>query len=264
MKTSGKTRSAHEISSKRRAAVRVKAKQQRSESSRQWLQRQLNDPYVAAAKEDGYRSRAAYKFIQIDEQFKIFRKGMRVVDLGAAPGGWSQVVAQRNGNKGKLVSLDLLPIEPIEHAEILQMDFLADDAPQKIKDLLKGEADLVLSDMAPSTTGHTNTDHIRVIALAEAAAHFALEILAPHGSFVCKFFQGGAEKELLELLRRNFERVKHAKPAASRAESSETFLVAAGFKKKTALGSGFAFAEGPLCRDARHREALADRLCLLT
>jgi len=157
---------------------------------------------------------------------------MRVVDLGAAPGGWSQVIARRNAGKGKLVALDILPIDPIKGADILQLDFLDDDAPVKLKELLSGPADLVLSDLAPSTTGHSSTDHIRVMALAESAAHFAIEVLAPGGSFVCKFFQGGAEQELLTMLRRNFAKVKHAKPAASRSDSSETFLVATGFGKK--------------------------------
>jgi len=232
MKGKGSHRGLGGIASRRRAAVRVRATSQRSDSSRRWLQRQLNDPYVAAAKKEGYRSRAAYKFLQLDEQFHFLRPGMRVVDLGAAPGGWSQVVAAKNGGKGKLVALDILPMEALMGAEIVQLDFLADDAPEKLKMLLGGPADLVLSDMAPPTTGHTGTDHIRVMALAEAAAHFAIEVLAPGGAFACKFFQGGAEKELLGILRKHFAKVKHAKPPASRSESSETYLVAMGFGKQ--------------------------------
>lgn len=231
MKGSGRNRGIGGIASRRRAAVRVRASSQRSDSSRRWLERQLNDPYVAAAKEEGYRSRAAFKLLQLDEQFKFLRPAMRVVDLGAAPGGWSQVAASASGAKGRLVAIDLLPVAPIEGAQILQMDFLADEAPGAIKKLLAGRADLVLSDLAPSTTGHSRTDHLRIMALAEAAAYFACEVLAPGGAFVCKFFQGGAEKELLDMLRGHFEKVKHAKPAASRSESSETYLVAQGFKK---------------------------------
>ena len=219
------------IASKRREAVRVKAKKNRTESSRKWLLRQLNDPYVAAAKEDGYRSRAAYKMLQLDEQFELLKPGQRIVDLGAAPGGWSQVAVAVMGGKGKLIGIDLLPVHPMDHAEFIAMDFLAPEAPDKLKEMLQGEADLVLSDMAHSTTGHARTDHIRVMALAEAAAMFAMEVLAPGGAFVCKFFQGGAEKVLLDELKKHFAKVKHAKPAASRKESSETYLVAMGFRK---------------------------------
>lgn len=230
MKGLGKNRGIGGIASRRREAVRVRAKNNRSESSRKWLVRQLNDPYVAAAKEEGYRSRAAYKLLQLDEQFRLLRSGLRVVDLGAAPGGWSQVVAAKLKGNGKLVALDLLPILPIRGADILQLDFLADDAPAKLKTALGSNADLVLSDLAPSATGHARTDHLRVMMLAEAAAYFAIEVLAPGGAFVCKFFQGGAEKELLDILKRRFAKVRHAKPPASRAESSETYLVAQGFK----------------------------------
>ncbi len=223
-----------DIVSRRRAAVRVKAKNTRSESSRQWLQRHLNDPYVAAAQEEGYRSRAAFKLLQIDEKFKILRPGLRVIDLGAAPGGWTQVTVKAIGKKkgSKLVALDILPMQAVEGAAFIQMDFMADDAPEKLKELLGGPADLVLSDMAPNTTGHAGTDHIRVMALAEMAAHFAIDILAPGGAFVCKFFQGGAERDVLNLLKEHFAKTKHAKPPASRSESSETYLVAQGFKKQ--------------------------------
>jgi 23S rRNA (uridine2552-2'-O)-methyltransferase len=232
-KNSGKNGGLGDIVSRRRPAVRVKAKNTRSESSRQWLQRHLNDPYVAAAQEEGYRSRAAFKLLQIDEKFKILKPGLRVVDLGAAPGGWTQVTVKIIGKKkgGKLVALDILPMQPVEGAEFIQMDFMADDAPEKLKELLGGPADLVLSDMAPNTTGHAGTDHIRVMALAEMAAQFAIEVLAPGGAFVCKFFQGGAEREVLNMLKEHFAKTKHAKPPASRSESSETYLVAQGFKK---------------------------------
>lgn len=218
------------VTAKRREAVRVKTAKKRSNSSAEWLKRQLNDPYVAAAKDMGFRSRAAFKIIQLDEQFHFLKSGVRVIDLGAAPGGWSQIVAKKLGKKGKLVSLDILPMDPIEGAEILHMDFMADDAPEKLKEALGGKADLVLSDMAPSTTGHTATDHIRIMGLAENAAHFAMEVLAQNGTFVCKYFQGGAEKVLLDQLKKNFAKVRHAKPASSRADSSESFIVAMGFR----------------------------------
>jgi 23S rRNA (uridine2552-2'-O)-methyltransferase len=230
MKGIGKSRGIGGIASKRRAVVYVKANKKRSESSRKWLQRQLNDPYVAAAKDDGYRSRAAYKILQLNEQFRILRAGQRVVDLGAAPGGWSQVAAKIIGSTGTLVALDILPMDPLPDVDFVQMDFLRDDAPEKLTALLNGPVDLVMSDLAPSTTGHAATDHIRIVNLAEAAAHFAMNVLAPDGAFVCKFFQGGAENSLLKQLRKCFERVKHAKPAASRTESSETYLVAQGFR----------------------------------
>ncbi|MDP9127843.1 MAG: RlmE family RNA methyltransferase [Pseudomonadota bacterium] len=226
----GKDKGLGGVASRRRPAVRVKAKRQRSASSRQWLQRHLNDPYVAAAKDEGYRSRAAFKLLQLDEQFHFLRGGLRVVDLGAAPGGWSQVTASKIGGKGKLVALDILPMDPIAGVDFIQMDFLADDAPNKLKAMLKGQANLVLSDLAPSTTGHSGTDHIRIMMMAEAAALFAMEVLAPGGGFICKFFQGGAEKQLLDQLKKHFAKIKHAKPAASRAESSETYLVAQGFR----------------------------------
>jgi len=217
------------IASRRKKAVRVKAKSRRTESSRQWLQRHLNDPYVAAAQTDGYRSRAAYKLLQLDEKFGLLKPGLRILDLGAAPGGWTQVAAKMIKKNSKLVALDILPMEPIKGVDILQMDFLADDAPEKLKALMGGPADLVLSDLAPNTTGHPGTDHLRIMAMAELAAHFAVDILAPGGAFVCKFFQGGAEKEVLDMLKRHFTKTRHAKPAASRAESSETYLVAQGF-----------------------------------
>jgi len=219
------------VASKRREAVRVKAKRTRSESSRQWLQRHLNDPYVAAARDEGFRSRASFKLLQLDKQFQLLKPGLRVIDLGAAPGGWSQVAMKVIGGKGKLVALDILPMDPIEGVHFIEMDFLADDAPDKLKAAMGGKADLVLSDLAPNTTGHKRTDHIRIMAMTEMAAHFAMEIMAPGGTFVCKFFQGGAQKDLLQQLKQNFAKVRHAKPEASRAESSETYMVAQGFGK---------------------------------
>jgi len=234
MPSSGKSgdKSGKIIESRRRKAVRVKAKSRRSESSRQWLLRHLNDPYVAASRTDGYRSRAAYKLIQLDEKFQLLKPNMRVIDLGAAPGGWTQVTAKKIGRKGgKLVAIDILPMDPVEGAEILQMDFTDDEAPGKLKALIGGQADLVISDIAPNTTGHPGTDHIRIMALTELAASFAIDVLAPGGAFVCKFFQGGAEKDTLELLKKHFTKTKHAKPAASRSESSETYLVAQGFRR---------------------------------
>lgn len=230
MKGRGRNRGIGGIASRRRQAVRVRTARRRSVSSKNWLERQLNDPFVAAAKEEGYRSRAAFKLLQLDQQFHLLHRGMRVVDLGAAPGGWSQVAARKIGAKGNLVALDILPMDPIPGAFILHLDFMADEAPARLREALGGKADLVLSDMAPSTTGHTGTDHIRIMALAEAAALFAMEVLAPGGAFVCKLFQGGAESELLGQLKKRFAKVKHAKPAASRAESSETYVVATGFK----------------------------------
>jgi 23S rRNA (uridine2552-2'-O)-methyltransferase len=220
-----------DIASRRREAVRVKAKSNRKESSRLWLQRHLNDPYVAAAQKDGFRSRAAYKLLQLDEKFQLLKPGMRILDLGAAPGGWSQVAAKVIGKKGRIAAIDLLPMAALEGVEFIQMDFLDDAAPDKLMKLLGGPANLVLSDMAPNTTGHPGTDHIRIMALTEVAAHFAIDVLAPGGTFVCKFFQGGAEKGILDLLKKHFVKTKHAKPAASRAESSETYMVAQGFRK---------------------------------
>ncbi len=230
MKGTSKNRGLGGIASRRREAVKVRKATRFSESSRKWLQRQMNDPYVSAAKESGYRSRAAFKLLQLDEQFHLFKPGQRVVDLGAAPGGWSQIAAQKIGRNGKIAAIDLLSMDPLPGVTILHMDFLADEAPEKLKAILKGEVDIVLSDMAPSTTGHSKTDHIRIMGLAEVAAHFAIEVLAPGGAFVCKLFQGGAEKDLLDLLRKNFTKVKHAKPAASRQDSSETYIVAIGHK----------------------------------
>ena len=218
----------------RLAKVRVRTAHKRSTSSNRWLERQLNDPYVAATKRDGWRSRAAFKLIEIDDRHRLLKRGHKVIDLGAAPGGWSQVAAQRtgavDGGGGKVVAVDYLAFDPIPGVTILQMDFMDQAAPTALINLLKGEkADVVLSDMAAST-GHTKTDHLRIMALAEAAAAFAIDVLAPGGSFLCKVFQGGTEGDLLKTLKQHFRVVRHLKPPASRAESAELYVVATGFR----------------------------------
>jgi 23S rRNA (uridine2552-2'-O)-methyltransferase len=208
--------------------TRVKTAKGRKVSSTLWLQRQLNDPYVKKAKAEGYRSRAAYKLIELDEKFKLLKQGAKVVDLGAAPGGWTQVAVKK---KCKVVGLDLLAVPPIAGAEILQLDFMDETAPDTLKKLLGGPADVVLSDMAPNTTGDTSTDHIRIMALNEAAFLFACEVLKEGGSFAAKAWQGGTEAALLAQIKQRFRVVKHAKPKASRADSAEMYLVAKGFRK---------------------------------
>lgn len=200
----------------------------RTTTQQKWLLRQLNDPYVRAAKQQGYRSRAAFKLTELDDRFKLIRRGMRCVDLGAAPGGWTQVLVQRGA--AKVVGVDLLAVDPVPGAVIIEGDFTDDAMPGRLRELLGGQADLVLSDMAPNTTGHTDTDHLRIMGLAELAVHFAIGMLAPGGAFVAKVFQGGTEKTLLEELKRHFAQVRHAKPPASRRESSELYVVATGFK----------------------------------
>lgn len=213
--------------------MRVKTAKQRKPSSTAWLARQLNDPYVAEARRLGYRSRAAFKLIELDDRFHILKRGARILDLGAAPGGWTQVAAARIGvaeGKGRIVALDILAMEPIPGVTVLHMDFLDPGAPAAIKAELGGQADLVLSDMAQPATGHAATDHIRIVALAETAYDFAKEVLAPGGTFIAKVFQGGAEGELLAALKRDFKTLRHAKPPASRAESAEVYVVAQGFK----------------------------------
>ncbi|WP_448204263.1 RlmE family RNA methyltransferase [Azospirillum sp. sgz302134] len=217
----------------RRATVRVKTAAKRSTSSARWLERHLNDPYVHEATKRGFRSRAAFKLLQLDEKFRLLGPGKRVVDLGAAPGGWTQVAVEKvqTAKDGwKVVGLDILPMDPVPGATTMQADFLEEGAAERLKDALGGPADLVLSDMAAPTIGHQATDHLRIMALAEAAYDFAEEVLAPGGAFVAKLFQGGAEKSLLERLKRDFATVRHAKPPASRAESSETYVVATGFR----------------------------------
>ncbi|MBO1903813.1 RlmE family RNA methyltransferase [Microvirga sp. 3-52] len=209
---------------------RVKTANKRSLSSQKWLERQLNDPYVARAKREGYRSRAAFKLLEIDEKYKILKPGQKIVDLGAAPGGWSQIAAKVVGPKGKVVGIDLLPIDPMAGVEFIQLDFLDESAPGKLIEMLGGPADVVMSDMAANTTGHKKTDHLRIIGLAEAAIYFAREILAPGGAFVAKVFQGGTENQLLADLKRDFAVVRHVKPAASRADSAELYVLATGFR----------------------------------
>ncbi len=213
----------------RGTSVSLRHARKHSTASQAWLRRQLNDPYVAAARAQGWRSRAAFKLIELDEKFGLLRPGLRVLDLGAAPGGWSQVAA-RNG-AGPIIGLDLLAIDTIPGATMLQGDFTDPATPARLTEALGGPADLVLSDMAPNTTGHAATDHIRIIALAELALDLALQILAPGGAFVAKVFQGGSEKEMLVPLKQSFASVKHAKPPSSRKESSELYVVAQGFKK---------------------------------
>jgi 23S rRNA (uridine2552-2'-O)-methyltransferase len=205
----------------------------RSVSSQRWLKRQLDDPYVRRAKGEGYRSRAAYKLIEVDDKHKILKPGARVVDLGAAPGGWSQVAAQRvkaGQGTGKVIAIDLLEIEPIANVQFAQMDFLDEGAPDRLKEMLGGKADVVLSDMAANTMGHRKTDHLKIVALVEAASEFAREVLAPGGSFLAKVIQGGTEGELLALLKRDFASVKHVKPPASRSGSAELYMLATGFR----------------------------------
>ncbi len=209
---------------------RVKTANKRSLSSQKWLERQLNDPYVARAKREGYRSRAAFKLIEIDEKYHILKPGQRIVDLGAAPGGWSQIAAKKVGPKGKVIGIDLLPIDPMADVEFIQLDFLDESAPGKLIEMLGGQADIVMSDMAANTTGHKKTDHLRIIGLAEAAIYFAREVLAPGGAFLAKVFQGGTENQLLNDLKRDFAVVRHVKPAASRADSAELYVLATGFR----------------------------------
>ena len=211
--------------------TRVRTAKGRKLGSTRWLERQLNDPYVKRAKAEGYRSRAAYKLIELDERFHFLRGVKHVVDLGVAPGGWSQVVRQK-ASGATLVGIDLLPTEPIEGATLLQLDFMDDNAPARLAEALGGPADLVLSDMAANTVGHPQTDHLRTMALVEAALDFAGEVLRPGGAFVAKVLAGGADSQLVAELKRKFASVRHAKPPASRKGSSEWYVVAQGFKAK--------------------------------
>jgi 23S rRNA (uridine2552-2'-O)-methyltransferase len=208
---------------------RVKTAKRRSVSSTRWLQRQLNDPYVRKAQAEGYRSRAAYKLIELDDKFSFVKKARAVVDLGIAPGGWSQVVRELNP-RAKVAGIDLLPCEPLEGVEILMMDFMSDEAPDAILEALGAVPDLVISDMAANTVGHQQTDHLCTIGLAETAADFAVQNLVKGGTFVAKVFAGGADRELLTVLKQNFTTVKHAKPPASRKGSPELYVIAQGFK----------------------------------
>jgi 23S rRNA (uridine2552-2'-O)-methyltransferase len=225
----------------RNLKVRVKTGKGRSLSSKLWLERQLNDPYVARAKREGWRGRAAFKLMEIDDKHHLLKTGARVVDLGAAPGGWSQVATQRVAAKrvgaaegrGRVVGIDLLEMAALPGVDFIQLDFLDPAAPDRLKDMLGGPADVVLSDMAANATGHRKTDHLKIMALAEAAADFAREVLVPGGAFLCKVLQGGTEATLLASLKRDFASVKHVKPAASRADSAELYLLATGFRGQT-------------------------------
>jgi 23S rRNA (uridine2552-2'-O)-methyltransferase len=220
--------------SKRPLSVRLKPNKGRTLSSKLWLERQLNDPYVGRAKRDGFRSRAAYKLIEIDDKHRLLKGGTRVVDLGAAPGGWSQVAGKRVGaaeGRGRVVAIDVLDMAPLAGVDFVQLDFLDAAAPDRIKALLGGPADVMLSDMAANATGHRKTDHIRIMALAEAAADFARDVLANGGAFLCKVLQGGTEATLLAQLKCDFASVKHVKPSASRADSAELYLLATGFRR---------------------------------
>ena len=213
--------------------TRIKKKSGLKNSSRRWLERHLNDPYVHKAKNEGYRSRAAFKLTEIDDRYELIKPGMRVIDLGAAPGGWTQVAVTRTGSTEddiRVVAIDYLDMDPVPGAAILKMDFLDDEAPAKLIEVLGGEPDVVLSDMAAPTTGHRRTDHIRTMHLCEVAADFALSVLKPGGHFLAKTFQGGTENALLDSLKRGFKSVHHVKPPASRDESVELYLLAKGFK----------------------------------
>ncbi len=214
--------------------ARLKGEKRRTLSSRAWLERQISDPYVARAKREGFRSRAAYKLAEIDDKYRLLSPGAHVVDLGAAPGGWSEIAARRIGGHGRVIAIDILEMKPVAGVEFLQLDFLDETAPGRLKAMLDGKADVVLSDMAANATGHRQTDHLRIMALAEAAAHFAREVLSEGGSFLCKVLQGGTEAALLAALKRDFASVKHVKPPASRSDSAELYLLARGFRGASA------------------------------
>jgi 23S rRNA (uridine2552-2'-O)-methyltransferase len=216
-----------------RLHVTVKSGGKRKLSSKLWLERQLNDPYVARAKREGFRSRAAFKLTEIDDKARLLKPGMTVVDLGAAPGGWSQVAAKRIGlanGKGRVVAIDLLEMPEIAGVAFAQLDFLSADAPQRLIAMMEGRADIVMSDMAANTTGHRKTDQLRMVGLVETAAAFAAEVLKPGGAFLAKTFQSGADAELMTQLKRDYVSVRHVKPAASRQDSSERYLLATGFR----------------------------------
>ncbi|MBL4721049.1 MAG: RlmE family RNA methyltransferase [Alphaproteobacteria bacterium] len=218
------------VSVQRTLTVRLKRKKGRTNSQQRWLQRQLNDPYVSEAQRRGLRSRAAFKLMELDQRFELLKRGAKVIDLGAAPGGWSQVAIDVVGETGVVVGIDLSPVAPMEGVIFLEGDFLDPDAPDRLKRELGGLADVVLSDMAAATTGHAPSDHLKIVALAETAIDFAVTVLAPGGGFVAKVLQGGTERTLLTKLRQNFARVIHAKPESSRKESAELYVVAMGFR----------------------------------
>jgi 23S rRNA (uridine2552-2'-O)-methyltransferase len=209
---------------------RLKQDKRRTVSSRAWLERQISDPYVARAKREGLRSRAAFKLAEVDDKYRLLKPGACVVDLGAAPGGWSEIAARRVAPNGRVVAIDILEMKPIAGVEFLKLDFLDPTAPERLKAMLSGKADIVLSDMAANATGHRRTDHLRIMALAEAAADFASAVLRDGGSFLCKVLQGGTEAALLAGLKRDFASVKHVKPPASRSDSAELYLLARGFR----------------------------------
>ncbi len=216
-----------------RLHVTVKTGGKRKLSSKLWLERQLNDPYVAQARREGYRSRAAYKLIEMDDKYRVLRPGLTVADLGAAPGGWSQVAAKRVGSvegKGRVVAIDLLEMPEIPGVQFAQIDFLDDSAPERLREMLGGGADVVMSDMAANTTGHRKTDQLRIVGLVETAAAFAAEVLKPGGTFIAKVFQSGADAELVAQLKRDYQTVRHVKPAASRQDSAERYVLATGFR----------------------------------
>lgn len=219
--------------------TRVKTARGRKASSTRWLQRQLNDPYVLEAQKSGYRSRAAFKLVEIDDKIHVFAPGKRVVDLGAAPGGWTQVAVEKTkadttkGVRPSIVALDLLEMEPIPGALTLQQDFMADEAPDLLKSHMGGLVDIVMSDMAANTTGHATTDHLKIMALVEAAYYFACEVLTPGGCFIAKVFHGGTESDLLNDMKKRFEKIRHIKPPASRKESAEIYVVATGFRNNS-------------------------------
>jgi 23S rRNA (uridine2552-2'-O)-methyltransferase len=223
--------------------TRVKTARKRSLSSTLWLERQLNDPYVAQAKREGFRSRAAYKLLEMTEKHKLFKPGQRIVDLGAAPGGWSQIAAREVKSaegKGRVIGIDLLEIEPIAGVEFKVMDFHDANAPNKLREWLGGPADGVMSDMAANATGHRKTDHLRIVGLAELAVDFAVSVLAPGGFFIAKVLQGGSEGDLLARLKKDFATVRHLKPKASRADSAEMYVLATGFRGKSAEATDLA------------------------
>lgn len=227
--------------------VRLKNARKHKHSSQLWLERQLNDPYVKRAKERGFRSRAAFKLEEMDERYKFLRSGQRLIDLGCAPGGWCQVAAERIGlaqGKGRIVGIDLLPVDPIPGVELIEMDFITDEAPALLIEKLGGQADGVMSDMAANTTGHKKTDHLRIIGLAEAALEFAHDVLAPGGFFLAKLFQGGDSAPLLAQMKRDFTTVRNVKPGASRADSSELYVLATGYRRKAREDDGAEEAHG--------------------
>ena len=229
----GNTTAPTDEGGRRSLNVRLRTATGRSAASQRWLERQLNDPYVAAAKAQGWRSRAAFKLIELDDRYHLIRKGFSVVDLGAAPGGWSQVAAERTlaaQGRGKVVAIDLLEMAPLPGVTVLNLDFLDASAPDRLKAELAGPADVVMSDMAANATGHRKTDHLKIMALAETAAMFAREVVKPGGTFLCKVLQGGTEGTLLADLKRDFANVKHVKPAASRPDSAELYVLATGFR----------------------------------